>query len=71
MGVPPPKKKKQKETWMELEILMLSEINQKEKDKYHMKSDIWNLVYGTNELIYRKETISTTWRTDSWLPWER
>ena len=26
------------ETLMELEILILSEINQKEKDKYHMMS---------------------------------
>ena len=25
-------------TWMELEILILSEVNQKEKDKYHMMS---------------------------------
>jgi len=25
-------------TWMELEILLLSEVNQKEKDKYHMIS---------------------------------
>ena len=25
-------------TWMELETLILSEINQKEKDKYHMIS---------------------------------
>ena len=25
-------------TWMELEPLILSEINQKEKDKYHMIS---------------------------------
>ena len=24
--------------WMELEILMLSEVSQKEKDKYHMIS---------------------------------
>ena len=23
-------------TWMKLEILMLSEVSQKEKDKYHM-----------------------------------
>ena len=28
--------------WIELEILMLSEINQKKKDKYHMVS----LIYG-------------------------
>ena len=26
------------ETWMELEILILSEVNKKEKDKYHMIS---------------------------------
>ena len=25
-------------TWMQLEILTLSEVNQKEKDKYHMIS---------------------------------
>ena len=32
-------------TWMELEILILSEVRQKEKDKYHMilfaESKIW------------------------------
>ena len=27
-------------TWMQLEIIILSEISQKEKDKYHMKSFI-------------------------------
>ena len=31
-------------TWMELETLILSEISQKEKDKYHMISYIWNLI---------------------------
>ena len=25
---------------------------------------MWNLKYGTNEPIYRKETNSWTWRTD-------
>ena len=29
-------------TWMQLEILLLSEASQKEKDKYHMVS----LIYG-------------------------
>ena len=28
------------ETWMQLEIITLSEVNQKEKDKYHMISII-------------------------------
>ena len=37
-------------TWMQLEILILSEVSQKEKDKYRMISHIWNLIYGTNEL---------------------
>ena len=32
-------------TWMELDTLILSEISQKEKDKYHMISLIfWNLI---------------------------
>mgnify|MGYP003058553224 FL=1 len=35
-------------TWMELETLILSEVSQKEKDKYHMislisESNIWEL----------------------------
>ena len=42
-------------TWMELETLILSEVSQKEKDKYHMISCIWNLTYGTNEPFHRKE----------------
>ena len=32
-------------TWMDLEITILSEISQIEKDKYHMISLIWNLKY--------------------------
>ena len=42
-------------TWMELEILILSEVSQKEKDKYHMISHIWNLIYDTKEPFHRKE----------------
>ena len=42
-------------TWMELETLILSEVSQKEKDKHHMISHIWNPIYGTNELFHRKE----------------
>ena len=54
-------------TWMQIETLILSEISQKEKDEYHMISHIWNLIYGTNEPIYSKETNSWTWRTDLWM----
>ena len=41
---------------MEPETLILSEVNQKEKDKYHGITYIWNLIYGTNEPFHRKET---------------
>ena len=43
-------------TWMELETLILSEVSQKEKDKYHMIiTYIWNLIHDTNEPFHRKE----------------
>ena len=42
-------------TWMELETLIPSEVNQKEKDKYHVISYVWNLIYSTKESFHRKE----------------
>ena len=51
-------------TWMELEILILSEVSKKEKYKYPMMSLIWNLICGKSE----QERNSWTWRTDLWLP---
>ena len=30
-------------TWMQLEIIILSEVSQKEKDKYHMISLIYEI----------------------------
>ena len=42
-------------TWMDLEIIILSEVSQPEKDTY-----MWNLKYDTNELIYETETDSQT-----------
>ena len=30
-------------TWMDLEIIILSEVSQTEKDKYHIISLMWNL----------------------------
>ena len=44
-------------TRMPLEVIVLSEVSQKEKNKYHMVSLMWILKYGTNESIYR-----TDWR---------
>ena len=55
-------------TWAQLEILILSEAGQKEKDKYYIVSYMWNLKCGTNEPIYKTETDSQTWRADLWLP---
>ena len=44
---------------MQLQIILLSEVSQKEKDKYHMIiTYMSNLKYGTNELIYKIETDS-------------
>ena len=40
--------------WMELETLILSEVNQKEKP-YDI-TYIWYLIQGTNESFHRKET---------------
>ena len=41
---------------MDLEIVILSEISQTQKDKYHMILLVWNLKKkGTNELIYKTE----------------
>ena len=42
-------------TWVELETLILSEVGQKEKDKYHMISHILNLIYGTKESFHRNQ----------------
>ena len=44
-------------TWMGLEIVILSEVSQTQKDKYHMISLICGIFKkkGTNELIYNTE----------------
>ena len=43
-------------TWMDLEIIIWSEVSQTEKDIYHMTSLMWNLKKNdTNELIYKTE----------------
>ena len=40
-------------TWLQLEIIILNEVSQKEKDKYNMISHMWNLKSGKNEPIYK------------------
>ena len=51
-------------TWMDLEIIMLS---QEERQIYAITS-MWNLKYNTNDPIYETETDSETERIDLWLP---
>ena len=47
--------------WMDLEIVILSEVRQTEKEKYHMISFIWRVLKNdTNELIYKTKTDSQT-----------
>ena len=50
-------------TWMDLEIVTLSEVSQTQKDKYHLILLICGILKkkgGTNELIYKTEVESRT-----------
>ena len=38
-------------TWMDLEMIILSKVSQKEKDKYDMVTYMWNLKYDTSQHI--------------------
>ena len=40
-------------TWMQLEIIILSEISQKERQIPYDITYIWNIKYGTNEPTYK------------------
>ena len=42
-------------TWMQPEILILSEVNQRQ---IYDITYMWNLKYNTNELLYKTETDS-------------
>ena len=51
---------------MDLQIVILSEVSQTEKEKYHMTS--WNLERIDTNVLNKTETDSQTWRTALWLP---
>ena len=59
------KKKNEKmpfvKTWMHLQIIILNEVSWSQVP-YNIIY-MWNLKYDTNELIYKTETGSQTWRT--------
>ena len=56
--------------WMGMEIIILSEVSQTEKNKYHMISLICGIYEknDTNELIYKTETDPQTQKTNLQLP---
>ena len=47
-------------TWIDIEIIIWSEISQKERQVPHDITYMWNLKYDRNELIYKIETESDT-----------
>ena len=48
-------------TWMDLEIIILSEVSQREKEIPYDITYMWNLKNNnTNELTYKTETDSQT-----------
>ena len=55
-------------TLMNLEITKLSEVSQTERQMPYDITYMWNLKYDTNELIYKTETDSQTWKTNLQLP---
>ena len=56
-------------TWMDPEMIILSEVGQTSYDITYM----WNLKKkkDKNELIYKTETDSQTLKTNLWLPKEK
>ena len=54
-------------TWVDLEIIILSKVNQAEKGKCHMISLYELKKYDTNELIYKTEIDPQTYKTNLWL----
>ena len=54
-------------TWMHLEIIILSEESQTEKDRYDMLN-LKKKKNDTNKLIYKTETDLQTLKRNLWLP---
>ena len=48
------------ETWMDLDIIILSEVSQKERQIPYDITYMWSLKYDRNELVYKTETYSQT-----------
>ena len=56
-------------TWIDLEIVILSEVSQTEKQKHHKSLCMQNFKSNDiKEFIYKTETDSWTWKMSLWLP---
>ena len=55
-------------TGMDMEIIILSEVSQTEKDNSTYMRNLKKEKKDTNELIYKTETDSQTQKTILWLP---
>ena len=55
-------------TWMQLDIILLSEKSERERQISYDIIYTWNLKYDTKESIYKTETDSQTQRTDLQVP---
>ena len=54
-------------TWMNLELILHSEVSQKEKHKYHILTHMYGIQKdGANEFIFRAAKEKQTQRTDLW-----
>ena len=54
--------------WMNPKRIILSEVSQKVKDKYHDVSCMCNLTYDTNKLVCKTEADSQIQKANLWLP---
>ena len=59
-------------TCMDLESVILTEVSQTEKEKYHVISCnityMWNLKNGINAVVYKTVIQSQMQKTNLWLP---
>ena len=53
-------------TWMQLNILILSEVSQRQIS--YFIAYVWNINSDINKLIYKTEVDSQTQKTNLWLP---
>ena len=55
-------------TWLDIEIIILNEVSQKEKDKYCILMHICGIWKNSiDELICKAEIETKTWRTNVWI----